>query len=426
MKARQPAFTIREGSSSVVAYKYGSGPGKSSRYCLCWYRFKGDKLQRETKTGERAARVRAGEIAIALANGRAEVLELTGADRETYNHIRALALTLQTPLLDLVEQAVAAKKVIGAHSLLEAANFFERGYITRKACPPTRQIVCELLDSIADRPRSDRYLKPLRRDLEKIAAAFPDLNPAVSSEERIRAWLRSLSLGPRRRDNVRDAAVRLSRFARRKNYLPEDRRSEAEKVERIWEGSDVETFTPDELKIYLEHVSSRWKPWMLIGAYAGLRTTEIFRLDWSAVKLDQRVIAVSRRIARKVRTSRLVPVADNLLAWLEPYRTAHGRIYPNNNEKTLERALEREIDRLEKATGIPWKRNGLRHSFGSNRLAIVKSFAQVAIEMGNSPAKVRENYNDPKSEAEGLLYFSHLPPDRITNVVPLALDLHFA
>jgi hypothetical protein len=35
-----------------------------------------------------------------------------------------------------------------------------------------------------------------------------------------------------------------------------------------------------------------------------------------------------------------------------------------------------------------WDNNALRHSFGSNRLPIVKSYAQVALEMGNSPAKV--------------------------------------
>lgn len=412
-----PAFVVREGSASVIAYKYRDG-----RFCLYYRKHAGAKPTRETKTGERAARDRARQIAIALANGRAEILELTGANRETFLHVDARAKEIGVPLSDLVEQAVQAKKVIGTNSLLEAANFFHRGYVMRKPCPPTSQILAELLDSF-EKPRSRGYKNLLRRDLGKFAQAFPDLPDAT--DDKIRAWLRSLQRGPKRRDNIRDCIVRLSRFARTKNYLPEDRKSEAEKVERIWEGSEVETFSPDELAILLEHVTARWKPWMLIGAFAGLRTSEIFRLDWKAVKLDQRVIAVSRRIARKVRISRLVPIQDNLLAWLESYRTVHGRLYPNDNEKSLERALERAIDKLEEQTGIAWKRNGLRHSFGSNRLAIVKSFAQVAVEMGNSPEKVRENYNDPKSEAEGQAYFSITPPDRIGNVVPMPLALEF-
>lgn len=419
---REPAFIIREGSSTVRGYKYGAGPARSAEYCLSWYPRAGARRCRETRTGERAARARAREIAVALANGRAEVLELTGADRETYFRIKAIAEEIATPALDLIEQAAAAKRIIGGHSLVEAANYFERGYITHKTCPASAQVLAELLDSF-DRPRSYRYANRLKRDVGRFAEAFPNLLDAT--EERIRAWLRSLQLGPRRRDNIRDAIVRLSSFAKSKGYLPSDRKSEAQKVERIWEGSDVSTFTPEEVSQMLEHIAPRWKPWMLIGAFAGLRTTEIFRLDWSAVKLDQRVIAVSRRIARKVRISRLVPIADNLLAWLERYRTMHGRLYPNDNEKTLERSLEREIDRLERACGIKWKRNGLRHSFGSNRLAIVKSFAQVAIEMGNSPDKVRENYNDPKSEREGLAYFAITPPESLHNVVPMPLPLEF-
>ncbi len=89
---RAPAFIIREGSARVVAYRYGSG-----RFCLAWYPHAGARLARETKTGERAARDRAREIAIALANGRAEVLELTGADRETYFRIRAIAQAAAVP-----------------------------------------------------------------------------------------------------------------------------------------------------------------------------------------------------------------------------------------------------------------------------------------------------------------------------------------
>jgi integrase len=436
-----PAFTIREGSSSVVAYKYGKGSNKTAEYCLSWYPRAGAKRKRESKTGERAARDRAREIAIALANDCSEVLELTGANRATFLHVDARAREIGLPLSDLVEQAVAAKKLIGTHSLVEAANFFERGFIIRKSCPATPLILAELLNSY-DKPRSYRYVNQLRRDLNKFAGAFPDLSPLSAPEQKIRVWLRDLGLGPRRRDNVRDAVVRLSRFARSKNYLAEDRKSEAEKIQRIWEGSEVETFSPEETATLLEHISPRWKPWLLLGAYAGLRTTEIFRLDWAQVKLDQRVIAVKRPIAKKIRISRLAPITDNLLAWLEPYRTATGRLiatpkrkqrkqsptkttqsYPN--EKTLERALEREIKRLEVATGIKWKHNGLRHSFGSNRLAIVKSYTQVAIEMGNSEDRVRENYNDPKSEAEGVLYFSHTPPEAIHNVVPMALPLEY-
>jgi hypothetical protein len=39
--------------------------------------------------------------------------------------------------------------------------------------------------------------------------------------------------------------------------------------------------------------------------------------------------------------------------------------------------------------------------------------------MGNSPAQIREHYNDPKGEAEALRYFSIVPASDVKNVVSM-------
>jgi integrase len=61
---------------------------------------------------------------------------------------------------------------------------------------------------------------------------------------------------------------------------------------------------------------------MVFGMFAGLRPSKILRLDWSMIKFDQVAIAVPRHVARKVRTSQLVPIERNLMAWLGLVRTA--------------------------------------------------------------------------------------------------------
>src|SRR5947199_118661 len=82
----------------------------------------------------------------------------------------------------------------------------------------------------------------------RFAAAVPDL--AAASDEVLRNYLRELRtrkgrpVGPRRRDNVRDAFVRLFRFARDREYLAHDRTSAAEKIERLNPGAEIATFTP--------------------------------------------------------------------------------------------------------------------------------------------------------------------------------------
>ena len=55
----------------------------------------------------------------------------------------------------------------------------------------------------------------------------------------------------------------------------------------------------------------------------------------------------------------------------------------------------------------------------ANRLAVVKNYAQVSLEMGNSPAQVREHYNDPKPEIEALRYFAILPVQFVKNIVEI-------
>ena len=65
-------------------------------------------------------------------------------------------------------------------------------------------------------------------------------------------------------------------------------------------------------------------------------------------------------------------------------------------------------DRANRA-GITWKRNGLRHSFISYRVAIIKNVAQVAFEAGNSPVMVHRHYLKCVSEAMANKWFALFP-----------------
>ncbi|MBU6400831.1 MAG: hypothetical protein KGS61_10965 [Verrucomicrobia bacterium] len=59
-------------------------------------------------------------------------------------------------------------------------------------------------------------------------------------------------------------------------------------------------------------------PWLVIGAFAGLRSAELQRLDWSEVNLAERHIEIK---ASKSKTAArwLAPITDNLARWLAPY-----------------------------------------------------------------------------------------------------------
>lgn len=72
------------------------------------------------------------------------------------------------------------------------------------------------------------------RELQRYIAKYPQLELTRASE--IAKYLRELAVGPRGKDNVRDAIVQLFRFARRHGYLGEDRISEVERSGKLSPG----------------------------------------------------------------------------------------------------------------------------------------------------------------------------------------------
>lgn len=290
-----------------------------------------------------------------------------------------------------------------------------------RRAPRTEEILNNMLEELRDLRRSPRHINGLKQTLRPVAGTFPNLRKV--SYQDLTIYLRALNVGPRRRDNVRGSIVELFRYARKHGILDEMRRTVAERIPQIKAGHEILTWTAHETRLLLECVCQSWLPCMALGLFAGLRTSEILRLDWSAFKWDLGVIAVQRKIARKSKVDRLVPIQPNLLTWLEPYPKI-GPVYPGKF-KTAENAHSFEMARIRRLTGLPRKDNANRHSFGSYRLAVTKNYEQVAMEMGNSPAKVRENYNDPKAESEGLEYFAISRPS-LDDVIPMALALEFA
>ncbi len=61
-------------------------------------------------------------------------------------------------------------------------------------------------------------------------------------------------------------------------------------------------------------VAPEFVPFLAIGAFAGLRTAEIHRLDWGHVDFGEGYIEVTARNAKVRGRRRLVPMTENLKA----------------------------------------------------------------------------------------------------------------
>ena len=141
----------------------------------------------------------------------------------------------------------------------------------------------------------------------------------------------------------------------------------------------VSIFTPEQIASLLNKADTALRPYLAIGAFAGLRTAELQRLDWSEINLDRGFITVAASKA-KTRQRRLVPISKNLKLWLKPLRKDSGPICVH--------ACAQHAARV-KCEGFAWAKNGLRHSFISYRLAILHDTARVAPEAAKAWFDVR-------------------------------------
>ena len=177
-----------------------------------------------------------------------------------------------------------------------------------------------------------------------------------------------------------------------------------------------------EFKAILAAADEEVLPALAIGGFAGLRTAEIARLDWRDIDLAQGHIVIEARNA-KTGARRIVPMAENLKEWLKPYVRPFGPVNPASNDQ-YGNALGDRFERAASRAKVKWKRNPLRHSFISYRVAVVKDVPQVALEAGNSPAVIFSNYRALATDAEATAWFSILPQTAKQGViVPLPVAL---
>jgi len=103
-------------------------------------------------------------------------------------------------------------------------------------------------------------------------------------------------------------------------------------VSQTVNGGDVTVYTPAEIRKLLHHATPDLLPCLALGAFAGLRSAEIERLEWSDVDLAERHIVIGASKA-KTASRRVVPVSDNLAAWLTSYTQRTGNVWPGTHEE---------------------------------------------------------------------------------------------
>ena len=200
------------------------------------------------------------------------------------------------------------------------------------------------------------------------------------------------------------------------------------KVENIKvRAGDAEVFTPSEISRLLAAASPDYLPCLALGAFAGLRSAEIERLEWTDIKLVERHIVVGASRA-KTAARRIVPIPENLAEWLAPYTEREGYVWLGGHdafyEAQQETAAATKIESnqslgIKYQKPVKWKANALRHSYASYRFAQTGDAGRVAGELCNSAAVIHRHYRELVKPSDAEKWFS-IKPEQAANVLSLS------
>jgi len=407
-KDKKPKWpkAVTQGNVKVMIYKRTTPNGKTG--FMLAYKQDG-KRKFDSYSDETEAIDQATKKAQQLSTLGVKASELTDDDLRALVGAMDLLKPLGIALGRGVEKLVEAVEIVGSvENIAGACRYFvdRNKRTTRK---PVADAVKELLKIKEAHGASKRYLEDLKSRLTRFSHAFQKDVCAVTTAD-IQAWFDAQKFGTQNLMGYRRVIHLLFEFAIARGYAIDN---PAAKVERVKvKHGQTEVFTPEEITRLLASASPAFLPCIAIGAFAGLRSAEIERLEWSDIDLAAKHVVVGADKA-KTASRRVVPICDNLGAWLASVDNKKGPVWNGDHEGFYDAQQATAA-----AAGLKWKANALRHSYASYRFAQTGDAGRVAGELGNSAAVVHKHYRELVKPADAVKWFG-VTPEQPANVVAL-------
>lgn len=405
---------VKSGSVTVKIYKV-ENKGRDS-FTVSY--FADGRRKQKMFADFKEAHAEAKSKAISMSKGELDVLHLASADRLAYVHaVEALKPTGVPLELAAKDYAEAWKALGGKASLLEAAKEYARRHLHDLPNKLLPDAVTDMLTAKEREKASAAYQKVLKFYLGKLAEAFRCPLRSVTTSQ-LGDFLREMEVSARSKNNARQTIGAFFKYCKERGWLPKDHDGIALVPKFKEKPGEIEIFAPQEIAHFLSHARLEMVPFLAIGAFAGLRSAEIERLDWKEVHLADRFIEV-KAAKSKTASRRLVPMTENLAKWLAPHAQQEGRVVPFDNVskqigwlvEDTNAGLKEAAKKAGKDQVKPqeWKKNALRHSYISYRVADIQNVNQVALECGNSPSVIFKHYRELVRPAEAKKWFGIEP-----------------
>jgi integrase len=391
-------ITVKKGHASVKIYRVKNRD--SFVYCVSYVAPNG--RQRRNFAELDTARREANSLAQHLAAGDIEATKLGGREKQIYVEAERAVAGTGLPLHSVAHEFARAFDILGGAHIVEAARYYKKHVDVNLPQVSAAEAVAKLHAAKQAEGLSRVYLNDIRWLLGDFARDFQCPLSSIQPED-LREYLNRKRVGLVAKENRRRLLVVLFNFAKRQGWLRPNEETAADalgpyKVKQ----REVEIYTPSEIARMLNAADKDFVPYLALVAFGGVRSAELHKgLAWqSSIDFDRGHIIVPAAIAKTGR-KRKIPMQENLLAWLAPFRVKSGPIFDIDPR--------RQIEKVVTGSGVNWKRNGLRHSFGSYRMELTKNEGQVALEMGNSPQVVKDHYFEIVDERAAHDYWSIKP-----------------
>ena len=294
-------------------------------------------------------------------------------------------------------EAIEARRLLlpyGA-SLIEAAKYFIKHAKPKGGEKTMFELVTEVLDVKAKAGRRPATLNDYKFVFNRFNRSYGQRRVHEVHRDDVEDWLDANTKSLATRSIYLRYLSTLFSYALKRNYCSANPLEGVERPQVALKPPSIFTVeqTTALLRAAVEHPELELIPYFAIGLFAGLRPTEVTRLSWSHVRLDQGVILVNAD-ASKTSQKRFVDISDNLRAWLTPLAKTDGPLCPRSLMVGVREAYRHthiyEHGKIEK-----WPQDGLRHSYASYHLAKHQNAPQTSLQMGHtSPHMLFNHYRN--------------------------------
>ncbi len=191
-----------------------------------------------------------------------------------------------------VEEHAQAVTKLGKATIREAVEFFLRHHRTDVPRLPLSEISEQFARSREQAGLSDHYIFLCRKFTRQLAEAFPGLSLSDLTTPALDKWVGGLKLGATTKNDMRRVLGTCGNWAEKQGHLLKGYSPFPGMVRYKETKSNVSIFTPEQIASLLTKADASLRPYLALGAFAGLRTAELQRLDWSEIDLDRGFITV--------------------------------------------------------------------------------------------------------------------------------------